>query len=117
MVVVSPGQWANLVAALGRNEAIAAVEAARGVCCGTDDGLRFTHRDALYPLFERAIGGRDHDDLAAAFDKGGIVHSHYRTILHAADDLALGADNPAFGVAANQRGFAHPAAGAFATLT
>src|SRR3546814_19992358 len=62
IVVVTPRQWANLVAALGLNEAIAAVEAARGVSFGTDDGLRFNHRDALYPLFERAIGGRVHCD-------------------------------------------------------
>src|SRR3546814_14319638 len=72
---------------------------------GTDDGLRFTHRDALYPLFERAIGGRDHDDLAAAFDKGGIVHSPYRTMLDAANDPALVANNPVFGVADKPSGF------------
>ena len=53
IVVVTPRQWANLVAALGLGEAIAAVEAARGVSFAKDDGLRFTHRDALYPLFER----------------------------------------------------------------
>src|SRR3546814_1640520 len=116
IVVVTPRQWANLVAALCLNKAIAAVEAARGVSFGTDDGLRFTHRDALYPLFERAIGGRDHDDLAAAFDKGGIVHSPYRTMLDAANDPALVANNPVFGVADNPSGFSYPPAGAFAPL-
>src|SRR3546814_5899079 len=38
IVVVTPRQWANLVAALGLNEAIAAVEAARGVSFGTEIG-------------------------------------------------------------------------------
>ncbi|MBL9068979.1 MAG: CoA transferase [Sphingopyxis sp.] len=116
IVVVTPRQWANLIAALNLGEAVAAVEAARGVSFAKDDGLRFTHRDALYPLFERAIAARDHADLAAAFDAGGIVHSPYRTMLDAANDPALVADNPIFGSAANPSGFAYPAAGAFATI-
>lgn len=116
IVVVTSRQWANLVTALGLGDAIAAVEAARGVSFASDDGLRFTHRDALYPLFEAAIGGRSHADLAAAFDAGGIVHSPYRTMLDAVQDPALVADNPIFGRADNPSGFAYPAAGAFATL-
>ena len=116
IVVVTPRQWANLVAALGLDDAIAAVEAARGVSFAKDDGLRFTHRDALYPLFEGAIANRNHAHLAAAFDAGGIVHSPYRTMLDAVQDPALVADNPIFGTADNPSGFAYPAAGAFATL-
>jgi len=116
IVVVTPRQWANLVAALGLGDAIAAVEAARGVSFAKDDGLRFIHRDALYPLFERAIAARSHADLAAAFDAGGIVHSPYRTMLDAVQDPALVAGNPIFGQADNPSGFAYPAAGAFATL-
>ena len=116
IVVVTPRQWANLVAALGLGEAIAAVEVARGVSFAKDDGLRFTHRDALYPLFEKAIAGRNHADLADAFDSGGIVHSPYRTMFDAVQDPALVADNPIFGQADNPSGFAYPAAGAFATL-
>lgn len=116
VVVVAPRQWANLVSALGLGDAIGAVETARGISFATDDGLRFTHRDALYPLFEAAIAGRDHADLAAAFDAGGIVHSSYRTMYEAVHDPALVADNPIFGAADNPSGFAYPAAGAFATL-
>lgn len=116
IVVVTPRQWANLVAALDLGEAIAAVEAARGVSFAKDDGLRFTHRDALYPLFEAAIASRSHADLAAAFDAGGIVHSPYRTMLDAVQDAALVADNPIFRQTDNPSGFAYPAAGAFATL-
>ena len=116
IVVVTPRQWANLIAALNLGDAIATIEATRGVSFATDDGLRFTHRDALYPLFERAIAARDHADLAAAFDAGGIVHSPYRTMLDAANDPALVANNPIFGAADNPSGFAYPAAGAFATV-
>ncbi|MBE1528244.1 2-methylfumaryl-CoA isomerase [Sphingopyxis sp. OAS728] len=116
IVVVTPRQWANLVAALDLGDAIAAIEMERDVSFATDDGLRFIHRDALYPLFEHAIGTRDHTDLAAVFDAGGIVHSPYRTMHDAVRDPALVADNPIFGHAANPSGFAYPAAGAFATL-
>lgn len=116
IVVVTPRQWANLVAALDLGDAIAAVETARGVSFATDDGLRFTHRDALYPLVEAAVGARAHRDLAAAFDAGGIVHSPYRTMYDAVQDPTLVADNPIFGASENPSGFAYPAAGAFATL-
>jgi len=116
IVVVTPRQWANLVASLDLGDAIGAIETARGVSFAKDDGLRFNHRDALYPLFERAIGARDHTDLAAAFDAGGIVHSPYRTMLDAVNDPALVANNPVFGTAENPSGFAYPAAGAFATI-
>lgn len=116
IVVVTPRQWANLIVALNLGDAIAAIEATRGVSFAKDDGLRFTHRDALYPLFEQAIAARTHADLAAAFDAGGIVHSAYRTMLDAVHDPALVADNPVFGVAENPSGFAYPAAGSFATV-
>ncbi|WP_447761192.1 CoA transferase [Sphingopyxis panaciterrae] len=116
IVVVTPRQWANLIAALNLGDAIAAIEAERGVSFAKDDGLRFDHRDALYPLFEKAIVGRDHADLATAFDAGGIVHSAYRTMADAVQDPALVADNPIFGAVENTSGFAYPAAGAFATV-
>lgn len=116
IVVVTHRQWANLVAALGLGARVAAIEAARAVSFATDDGLRFTHRDALFPLFAEAIGARDHADLAAAFDSGGIVHSAYRTMREAVDDPRLVAENPIFGAAENPSGLRYPAAGAFATI-
>ena len=116
IVVVTHRQWANLVAALGLGEAVAQIERSRGVSFAVDDGLRYTHRDALFPLFEAAIGARHHADLAAAFDAGGIVHSAYRTMAEAVADPALVADNPIFGACPNPSGAVYPAAGAFATL-
>jgi 2-methylfumaryl-CoA isomerase len=116
IVVVTPRQWTNLIAALNLGDAIASIEASRGVSFAKDDGLRFNHRDALYPLFEQAIAARDHADLAAAFDAGGIVHSPYRTMHDAVQDPALVVNNPIFGNAANPSGFAYPAAGAFSTI-
>ena len=49
---------AAIYAALGLGAGVAAIEAARGVSFAKDDGLRFTHRDALYPLFEQAIAAQ-----------------------------------------------------------
>ncbi|MBS0284216.1 MAG: CoA transferase [Proteobacteria bacterium] len=116
IVVVTPRQWVNLVAALGLGAAVAAAETRLGVSFAKDDGLRFTHRDALFPLFEQAIAARAHADLAAAFDAGGVVHSAYRNMSEAVRDPALVADNPIFGAADNPSGFAYPAAGSFATI-
>ncbi|MEH3047329.1 CoA transferase [Sphingomonas adhaesiva] len=117
IVVVTPRQWRKLVDALGLADAIAAVERDRGVDFATDDGLRFRHRDALFPLFEAAIGARDHATLAPLLDAAGIVHSAYRTMHDAAQDARLVRDNPIFAHdVANPSGMAYPAAGAFATL-
>lgn len=116
IVVVTPRQWANLVEALGLKQAVAALEAERKVSFAKDDGLRFTHRDGLFPLFDQAIGARKHAELAAALDAGGVVHSAYRTMLDAANDRELVAENPIFGAAENPSGFSYPAAGAFATV-
>ena len=58
IVVVTPRQWAKLLAALGLAEAVAAVERERGVSFAHDDGLRFAHRDALFPLFEAACAAK-----------------------------------------------------------
>jgi 2-methylfumaryl-CoA isomerase len=116
IVVVTHRQWANLLNALNLGDAVARVESERGVSFAADDGLRYTHRDALFPLFEAAIGARDHADLATAFDAGGIVHSAYRTMTEAVADPALVRDNPIFGTSANPSGASYPAAGAFASL-
>ena len=116
IVVVTPRQWSNLLAALGLGEAVTRLEAHRGVSFANDDGLRFAHRDALFPLFEAVIAARDHAELAAAFDAAGIVHSRYRTLLDAARDPDLVANNPIFGAVNNPSGVAYPAAGSFATV-
>jgi len=116
IVVVTPRQWTNLLAALDIGDAVAGVEAARGVSFAKDDGLRFANRDVLFPIFEVAIASRSHADLAAGLDAGGVVHSNYRTMLDAARDPELVGNNPVFGQAANPSGFVYPAAGSFASV-
>ena len=117
IVVVTPRQWANLLGALDLRDAVAAIEVQRSVSFARDDGLRFAHRDALFPLFETAIAGRDHASLVEALDAAGIVHSAYRTMLDAARDPRLVGENPMFSAFdANPSGFSYPAAGAFGTV-
>lgn len=117
VVVVTPRQWSNLLTALDLDADIAALEVATGVSLATDDGLRYMHRDALYPLFERAIGARDHAELAAKLDAAGIVHSAYRTMLDAAQDDRLVTNNPIFSQSgSNPSGFTYPAAGSIGTI-
>ncbi|RDV07514.1 carnitine dehydratase [Sphingorhabdus pulchriflava] len=117
IVVVTHRQWANLLDALSLGDAVATIETARGVSFAKNDGLRFEHRDALYPLFEAAICQRDHAELASTLDAAGIVHSAYRTMLDAAKDERLVGNNPMFSAFdANPSGFAYPAAGSFGTI-
>ena len=116
LVVVTPRQWSNLLTALGITEVVAAVEAQRSVSFAKDDGLRFAHRDALFPIFEAAVGAKMHAELAAALDAGGVVHSSYRTMLEAAQDPVMVGNNPIFGTAQNPSGVSYPAAGPFASV-
>lgn len=116
LVVVTHRQWAKLLDALDLTAAVAEVQAARGVDFARDDGLRYQHRDALFPLFEQAIDALDHATLASRLDAGGIVHSAYRTMTQAAGDPRLVTANPIFGDSANPSGARYPAAGPFASV-
>ncbi len=117
IVVVTPKQWSALVGALDIAADIARIEAERSTSFATDDGARFHHRDALYPLFAAAIGTRDHQGLAAALDAAGCVHGRYQTMLEAAHDPRLVGENPMFAPSSdNPSGETYPAAGAFATI-
>lgn len=117
IVAINERQWQGLVRALDLGEALARVEAERGVKFAGDDGARFTNRDAIYALIEQAFATRDHADLAAALDASGVVHSGYQTMVEAVSDPRLVTENPIFATTTdNPSAFAYPAAGAFATL-
>ena len=55
IVVVTPKQWSNLVSALKLEDAVAKIEADRATSFAVDDGARFNHRDALYPLDRKSV--------------------------------------------------------------
>lgn len=117
IVVVTHRQWANLVRSLGLEFAVGAIESERAVSFANDDGVRFEHREVLFPLFEAEIAKRNHAELASLLDSEGIVHSAYGTMLEAADDPRLVKENPIFDTSpSNPSGFTYPAAGSFGTV-
>ncbi len=116
LMAITPRQWSGLVEVLGIATEIAAIEAERGVTFGRDEGVRFEHRDALYPLVEARVATWRYAELKAALDAVGGCYGPYQTMLDAAQDPVLVGDNPLFGHVANPSGFDYPAPGAMATI-
>lgn len=120
LMAITPKQWRALVGVLKVADQVAAIEAARGVSFDKDEGIRFTHRDALFPVFEQAVAHWDLAPLEAALDEAGGTHGRYRTMSEAANDASMVDDNPIFGAnaadAPNPSGFAYPGQGPFATI-
>lgn len=116
VMAITPKQWAGLVRALEIEADVAAIEAMRGVSFARDEGLRFIHRDALFPIVEAAVAQRDYATLAAALDAEGCCYGAYQTMIEAAQDSALVTQNPMFATIENPSGLTYPAAGSFATI-
>lgn len=116
IMAITPRQWSGLVNVLNIAADIQAIEAARGVSFDRDEGIRFEHRDLLFPLVAERVAQRDYAELKAALDAVGGCYGPYQTMFDAANDPVLVGNNPIFGAAPNPSGAAYPAAGAFATL-
>jgi 2-methylfumaryl-CoA isomerase len=116
IMAITPRQWSGLVKVLDIGEAVASIEAARGVTFARDEGVRFTHRDALFPLVEAKVLDWAYDDLKGAFDAVGGCYGPYQTMVDAAHDPMLVTHNPIFGKSENPSGFDYPAMGGFATI-
>lgn len=116
LLAITPRQWSKALDALGIVDEAAALEAELGVSFATDEGLRFTHRARLYPLFERAFAGRTAAELAPAFDAGGVTWGAYQPLEAALNDTRLYKDNPVFEAIAHPSGLTYPAPGAMASI-
>jgi 2-methylfumaryl-CoA isomerase len=117
LVAITPKQWRGLVTALGLGEAVQAVEAATGADFTTDEGARFTHRAALFPLFEAAMAARTLAALAPQLDAAGVTWGPYQTLAQAVrGDARLFTENPLFQTVTHKSGLTYPAAGPAATL-
>ena len=108
---------AGAVQTLGLTDAAAALEAELGVSFSAHEGVRYEHRDRLFPLFDQAFAARATADLAPAFEAEGVCWSLYRTLSEAAADPALFEANPVFGHPAHPSGRDYPAPGPAATLS
>jgi len=116
LLAITPKQWSKALEALGIAAEVTALEAELGVSFATDEGLRFTHRARLYPLFERAFAARTAADLAPAFDAGGVTWGAYQPLEAALDDPRLYKGNPVFADIRHPSGLSYPAPGAMATI-
>jgi len=117
IVAITRRQWTGLVAALGLDAHIAAVEADLGVDFASDEGVRFQHRHRLFDSVQAALRHRRIADLAAVFDGNGVCWSRYQTLGEAARaDAGLFRENPIFAECQNPSGRIYPAAGSPVTL-
>ncbi len=116
IMAITRRQWTGLVNVLGIGTEIAAIESARNVSFATDEGVRFEHRDALFPLVENCVANRCYAELKVALDANGCCYGPYQTMQQAAQDPTLVGNNPVFNISANPSGVYYPAAGAIASI-
>jgi 2-methylfumaryl-CoA isomerase len=116
LMAITSRQWAGLVKVLDIATDIAAIEAERGVSFDHDEGVRFQHRNLLFPLVEAKVAGWNYAELKVALDAVGGCYGPYQTMHDAAHDPVLVGDNPMFGRTDNPSGFDYPAAGSMATI-
>ena len=116
LLAITPKQWSKALEVLGLAAQVAELEAELGVDFATDEGLRFTNRARLYPLFERAFAARTAAELTPAFDAGGVTWGAYQPLEKALEDPRLYKDNPVFETVRHPSGLSYPAPGAMATL-
>lgn len=116
VVAITPRQWTGLIEVLGVGEAVAAVEAARGVDFRKDEGVRFAHADALMPIFEAGFARAAAADLIPRFDELGVCWGPYQTLEQALQDPRLFKGNPIFSDLTQVSGQTYPVPGYAATL-
>jgi 2-methylfumaryl-CoA isomerase len=116
ILAITPKQWSKALEVLDLGAEIARLEAELGVSFAVDEGLRFSHRERLYPLFERAFAARTAGELAPAFEAGGVTWGAYQPLEAALDDPRLYKDNPLFETVRHPSGLSYPAPGAMGTI-
>lgn len=110
-------QWAALLSAFDVAGTIATIENELGVSFADSDHNRFTHRETLFALFQRAADRFDYATLADRLTRAGATFERYRTMHEAATDPDLVGNNPLFGPSPdNPSGFAYPATRSFANI-
>lgn len=117
VVAITARQWSGLLEALGVKAAVGDVESRLKISFARDEGLRFTHRDELFPIFERVIGAHSLADLKTRFDVNGVCWGLYRTLSEGlAQDPRLALDGPLFTMLDHPSGHRYPAPGAAANF-
>lgn len=118
VVAITRRQWTGLLAALQLGPQVTAVEQRLGLSFEREEGLRFVHRETLFPLFEQAIGALPLDTLRVRFDSQGVCWSPYHTLSRGLrEDPRLSLDAPLFNDLAHPSGHHYPAPGPAATFS
>ena len=95
VVAITPRQWKGLVSMLGLNRDICAIEGELALSFDDDEGLRFKHRDRLYPLFADAFAARTAAELAPALEAASVTWGPFQTLREAVQsDPNLSIANP-----------------------
>lgn len=117
VVAITAKQWSGLLESLQLQGAMAELEKALKVSFARDEGVRFTHRDMLFPIFERAISAFDLPELQVRFDQHGVCWGAYRTLRRGLqEDPHLSLERPLFNLLDHPSGHRYPAPGAAASL-
>jgi 2-methylfumaryl-CoA isomerase len=113
-VAITARQWSGLVKALGLQAPVGALEASLGVSFA-EEGQRFMHRDALFPLVEQAVAGLTLAQVRERFEAAHVLWSPYRTLRTAVEaDPRLALVAPYFEMLDHPSGLRYPAPGAAA---
>jgi 2-methylfumaryl-CoA isomerase len=98
IAAISSSQWKGLVEALDLGDAIRAIEAELGVSFSHDEGIRFVHRERLFPHFEQAIGRLRRNEIAELFDRHHVTWGPYQGVRQALEeDPRFSEANPLLG--------------------
>ena len=116
IMAITPRQWTGLLKVLEIEEQVSEIEEMRKVSFLKDEGIRFEHRDALYPLLEAKVYQWKAKELQTALDSVGGCWGEYQSMRQAADDPALVRDNPVFTELKNPSGFSYPTPGSALTI-
>jgi 2-methylfumaryl-CoA isomerase len=97
VVAITQRQWAGLLLSLEMEKEIRALEAKHKISFATDDGLRFVHREEIFPIVEQKMAALDFATLKERFDKNAVCWGPYQTVREAVQqDPRLSVNNPLF---------------------
>jgi 2-methylfumaryl-CoA isomerase len=117
LVAITGRQWTGLVKALGIGAEIAALEQELSLSFERDEGLRFVHRDRLFPLVEAATASKSFVELAAALNAAKVCWGPYRTLRGAlADEPRFSQENSLFDMVDHPSGLRYLTPGAAASF-
>jgi 2-methylfumaryl-CoA isomerase len=117
VVALTSRQWSDLVGSLAIAHLVESIQAKLGVSFADDAGLRFQHRDELFPIVESAIGEHSLSHLASAFKGTGVCWGPYQTLKMALEtDARFGAGSDVLEPVDHVSGFRYPTPGFAGTL-